>query len=174
MSDIEKQGSAGGLLTTGEMARRSNSTLRTVRFYEEAGILRPERRTDAGHRLFEESELDRLQLVGDLRASGLSLEEIKSLLDLKSAGASGGAAAAAASTALATRIEELGKKLEVLTRLRDDLVKTSAQIAGCLGCDDPKFPHLCGECERMTDQHDLPRGARVLWGGPHRTSEDER
>ncbi len=174
VSDIEKPGSAGGLLTTGEMARRSNSTLRTVRFYEEAGLLRPERRTDAGHRLFRESELDRLQLVGDLRASGLSLEEIKSLLELKSAGATGGAAAAAASSALAIRIEELGKKLEVLTRLRDDLVKTNAQMAGCLGCTDPKFPHLCGDCSVMTEQHGLPRGARVLWCGPNRNSEDER
>ena len=35
----------GTLLTTGEMARRSSNTLRTVRFYEEEGILRPVRRT---------------------------------------------------------------------------------------------------------------------------------
>ena len=35
------------------MARLSMSTLRTVRFYEEEGILRPIARTDGGHRLFE-------------------------------------------------------------------------------------------------------------------------
>lgn len=43
----------GALLTTGEMARQSSNTLRTVRFYEEEGILRPVRRTDGGHRLFD-------------------------------------------------------------------------------------------------------------------------
>jgi DNA-binding transcriptional MerR regulator len=161
------RGPSAGLLTTGEMARRSNSTLRTVRFYEEAGILHPVRRSDSGHRLFEESELDRLQLVSDLRSSGLSLEEIRELLDLKRHGASGGAAAAIAATALTARIEELERKLDVLGRLRDDLVKSSRAIANCLGCTDPKFPHHCGGCSVMTDPPDLPRGARVLWCGPN-------
>src|SRR5260221_5999883 len=59
--------------TTGEMARLSNNTLRTVRFYEEAGILRPVGRTEGGHRLFERPELDRLLLVSDLREAGMSL-----------------------------------------------------------------------------------------------------
>src|ERR1700734_3560260 len=57
------------LLTTGEMARRSNNTLRTVRFYEEEGILRPVRRTEGGHRLFDRRELERLMLVTDLRTA---------------------------------------------------------------------------------------------------------
>src|SRR5512135_1014731 len=52
--------------TTGEMARLSDNTLRTVRFYEEAGIIRPVGRTEGGHRLFERAELDRLLLVSDL------------------------------------------------------------------------------------------------------------
>ena len=62
-----------GLLTTGDMARKSGSTLRTVRFYEEAGILKPTQRTEGGHRLFEASELDKLRLVSDLRSAGFSL-----------------------------------------------------------------------------------------------------
>jgi MerR family transcriptional regulator, Zn(II)-responsive regulator of zntA len=155
----------GPLLTTGDMARRSNSTLRTVRFYEEEGILRPAKRSEGGHRLFPESELDRLQLVSDLRASGLSLDEIKALLELKTAKASGGEAANEATRALAVRIEELGHKLEVLTRLRDDLTRTAGAMAECLGCTDPKFPHHCDTCTVM-QPHDLPRGMRVLWSGP--------
>ena len=77
------------LLTTGEMARLSNSTLRTVRFYEEEGILRPARRTEGGHRLFERSELDRLMLVTDMRMAGLSLDDIKAILEVKKAASTG-------------------------------------------------------------------------------------
>src|SRR5258708_38990334 len=75
--------------TTGEMARLSNNTLRTVRFYEEAGILRPVGRTEGGHRLFERPELDRLRLVSDLREAGMSLEEIRTLLDARDKAPSG-------------------------------------------------------------------------------------
>ena len=45
-------------LTTGEMARLSKTTLRTVRFYEEAGILAPIGRTEGGHRVFERAQLE--------------------------------------------------------------------------------------------------------------------
>ena len=70
-----------GFLTTGDMARLSSNTLRTVRFYEEAGLLSPVQRTDGGHRLFPQSELRKLQLVSDLRAAGFSLEEIREMIE---------------------------------------------------------------------------------------------
>ena len=98
-------------LTTGEMARRSSNTLRTVRFYEEEGILRPIRRTEGGHRLFDRRELERLMLVTDLRSAGLSLDEIKQILLVKQSGACGSAAAKEATALLARRIEDLRDKL---------------------------------------------------------------
>src|SRR5690348_9179110 len=73
-AEVERPREGAPPLTTGEMARLSNSTLRTVRFYEEEGILRPARRTEGGHRLFERTELDRLMLVTDMRMAGLSLD----------------------------------------------------------------------------------------------------
>src|SRR3954470_10124834 len=106
------------LLTTGEMARCSNNTLRTVRFYEEEGILRPARRTEGGHRLFEKSELDRLMLVTDMRMAGLSLDEIKQILEVKQSGTTASGCAKEATRILSTRIEDLRDKLMVLTRLR--------------------------------------------------------
>src|ERR1044071_5476786 len=98
------------------MARCSNNTLRTVRFYEEEGILRPARRTDGGHRLFEKTELDRLMLVTDMRMAGLSLDEIKHVLAAKQSCQSGSDAARQATRILSLRIEELRDKLLVLTR----------------------------------------------------------
>jgi len=152
------------LLTTGEMARLSNSTLRTVRFYEEEGILRPARRTDGGHRLFERTELDRLMLVTDMRMAGLSLDDIKAILEVKKAAASGAAAAEEATRVLSARIDELKEKLAVLSRLRDDLEETTKIVAGCLTCtNEPAFPHSCETCSVMVGQPVLPRSVRVLW-----------
>ena len=152
------------LLTTGEMARLSNSTLRTVRFYEEEGILRPARRTDGGHRLFDRSELDRLMLVTDLRMAGLSLDDIKAILEVKKAAASGAVAAESAIKVLGARIEELKEKLTVLNRLRDDLEETTRIVAGCMSCkNEQTFPDGCATCSVMATHTALPRSVRVLW-----------
>lgn len=151
------------LLTTGEMARCSNNTLRTVRFYEEEGILRPVRRTEGGHRLFDRSELDRLMLVTDLRLSGLSLDEIKHILDVKRGAQNGGEAARKATKVLMLKIEELRGKLEVLSRLRDDLAETSDIMTACVACEDDAFPHGCERCLVMASHASLPRSLRVLW-----------
>jgi DNA-binding transcriptional MerR regulator len=153
----------GSLLTTGEMARCSNNTLRTVRFYEEEGILRPARRTDGGHRLFERSELDRLMLVTDMRMAGLSLEEIKQILEVKKSGGTAGESAKQATHILSSRIEELRDKLMVLTRLREDLTATSDLMTACVTCTDTRFPAGCDTCTVMSSRATLPRSMRVLW-----------
>lgn len=152
--------------TTGEMARLSKSTLRTVRFYEEAGILTPIGRTDGGHRVFERSQLDRLMLVTDMREAGMSLEQIRSLLEAKQRAASGGAAALEASRAVRGHLEELRAKIEVLERLATDLASTIESAQNCVECKDVDlFPNQCGECGRLTrGGQAVPRAMRVLWG----------
>jgi DNA-binding transcriptional MerR regulator len=147
------------LLTTGEMARRSSNTLRTVRFYEEEGILRPLRRTEGGHRLFDEDELERLMLVSDLRSAGLSLDEIKDLLALKE---SSGSAADHAATVLTERMDELRQKLATLSRLQKDLAATTEALRRAHDGTD-----VGGSSEPM------PRALRVLWGRPTPASAAE-
>jgi MerR family Zn(II)-responsive transcriptional regulator of zntA len=156
-------GDDGALLTTGEMARRSSNTLRTVRFYEEEGILRPVRRTEGGHRLFDQRELERLMLVTDMRAAGLSLDEIKQILEVKQNAATGSEASRMALGLLARRIEELRDKLAVLARLQDDLTQTTDIMSACMTCDGTRFPLRCDTCSVITSQATLPRSMRVLW-----------
>jgi DNA-binding transcriptional MerR regulator len=153
----------GALFTTGEMARRSNNTLRTVRFYEEEGILRPVRRTEGGHRLFDRAELERLMLVSDMRAAGLSLDEIKQILEVKRRASSGGDAAKQATEILTRRISELRDKLAALARLQEDLTQTTSVISACVDCKDSRFPARCDACAVMAEQPSLPRSMRVLW-----------
>ncbi|MBW2461164.1 MAG: MerR family transcriptional regulator, partial [Deltaproteobacteria bacterium] len=121
MTDQAKENSCtsdGGrrcLLTTGDMARLTESTLRTVRFYEEAGLLRPASRSDGGHRMFDERELLKLQLILDLREACLSLSDIKELFDLKNTCKSAGEASGLMSGILGRQIDEMQTKI---TKLR--------------------------------------------------------
>src|SRR4051812_49065308 len=146
------------------MARLSNSTLPTVRFYEEENILRPARRTEGGHRLFRRAELDRLLFVTDLRTAGLSLDEIKEILELKKSSASGAQAAKTATRIFGARIQELQEKVAVLSRLREEFTRTTDIVSACLVCNDNEmFPNGCGSCSVMTSHSSLPRSTRVVW-----------
>jgi MerR family Zn(II)-responsive transcriptional regulator of zntA len=162
---VTAQSPADALLTTGEMARRSSNTLRTVRFYEEEGILRPVRRTDGGHRLFDGAELERLMLVTDMRSAGLSLDEIKEILEVKRGAACGSEAAKRATAILGQRIDALREKLAVLARLREDLTHTTDLMTTCIDCHDTTFPSRCAACTVMAGPS-LPRSMRVLWSTP--------
>ncbi len=65
----------------GELARRTGLTVRALHHYDEIGLLTPSGRTPSGHRLYTRSDVERLQQVQSLRLMGLSLDEVKRLLD---------------------------------------------------------------------------------------------
>lgn len=152
-----------GLLTTGEMARRAGSTLRTVRFYEEEGFIRPTDRSRGGHRLFSEGELDRLLFVTDLRATGLPLEVIRHVLELKDNAASPEDAATRITSFLETRVAEMQRQMELLGRLTAEFAASKVILERCKACPEPaRFPTDCASCTNMCGT--LPRAVRLLWG----------
>ncbi|MGC4090683.1 MAG: MerR family transcriptional regulator [Polyangiaceae bacterium] len=154
-----------GLLTTGDMARLSNSTLRTVRFYEETGLLHPTERAEGGHRLFPQSELDKLRLAAELRLAGLSLDEIKHLFTLKQGATSGATAAATIDAVLEQYAGRIHDRMALLQRLAMELESVRSLANRCRACtDNHLFPESCGECRTMKDAGALPPAATVLWG----------
>jgi DNA-binding transcriptional MerR regulator len=73
---------ADRLLQIGEAAAIAGLSLRTVRYYEEMGLVAPSARSEGGFRLYSESDIDRLLVVKRMKPLGLSLEEMAHLLDL--------------------------------------------------------------------------------------------
>ncbi|MBX3072195.1 MAG: MerR family transcriptional regulator [Thermomicrobiales bacterium] len=67
--------------TIGEVSRDSGLTVRTLRHYDEIGLLTPSARSDAGYRLYSDDDIARLQQVRSLQSMGLSLAAIGSVLD---------------------------------------------------------------------------------------------
>lgn len=66
----------------GEAAAQSGLSLRTIRFYEEVGLVPPSGRTAGGFRLYTDADIERLQLVKDLKPLDFSLEEMGEVLAL--------------------------------------------------------------------------------------------
>lgn len=64
----------------GELAERSGVAARTVRFYEDHGLLAPPGRTESGYREYDYETVDRLVFVKSAKSLGLTLDEIGSVL----------------------------------------------------------------------------------------------
>jgi DNA-binding transcriptional MerR regulator len=70
------------LLRINEVAAETGLTTRAIRYYEEIGLLEPAARSDGDYRLYDPSDLDRLQFIRSLRDdAGFSLAQIGQLLE---------------------------------------------------------------------------------------------
>nr|WP_216900327.1 heavy metal-responsive transcriptional regulator [Synechococcus sp. CCY 9618] len=70
----------------GELARRSGLPVKTLRYYEDLGLLPVVSRSTGGYRLFGEESLGRLDFIRRLKSLGLSLEHIQDCLAVHDAG----------------------------------------------------------------------------------------
>lgn len=88
--DARDPGDAGGIYQIGEVSERMGLSLRTVRYYEEAGLVFPRGRTPGGFRLYADDALERLALIKHMKPLGFTLEEMRDLLELRQRLAQGG------------------------------------------------------------------------------------
>ncbi|MDD4371494.1 MAG: methyltransferase domain-containing protein [Anaerostipes sp.] len=68
-----------GFYTSGEFAKMANISLRTVRYYDKQGVLKPSKVADNGYRLYSKADFAKLQKILSLKFLGFSLEEIMGL-----------------------------------------------------------------------------------------------
>ncbi|MEM9034372.1 MAG: heavy metal-responsive transcriptional regulator [Actinomycetota bacterium] len=123
----------------GELASLTSVTTKTVRYYESIGLLPEPARTEAGYRDYGDDAVDRLRFVRDAQATGLSLAEITSVLELKEAGrASCGHTAAL----LDRHLDELDDQINRLVAARASLRALADRADGLdpTACTDP---HRC-------------------------------
>jgi len=71
------------MFQVGEVSRTLGINPQTLYFYERIGLIPPPERTAAGYRLFSQSDMERLAFIVQVKALGLSLDEIKDILALK-------------------------------------------------------------------------------------------
>ena len=75
-----KEVNAMSTYTTGEIAKLSGVTVRTVQYYDNRGVLVPSQLSEGGRRLYSEEDLSKMKVICFLRDLDVSLETIKKLL----------------------------------------------------------------------------------------------
>lgn len=71
----------GGFLQIGQVAERTELSIKTIRHYEEVGLVTPSARSAGGFRLYTTADVERLLIIRRMKPLGFSLAETKQLLD---------------------------------------------------------------------------------------------
>lgn len=110
---------ADKLLKIGEIATSSGLSVKTIRYYEEIGLLAPVVvRSDTGYRLFQPQALQRLDFIKRSQSLGMSLKEIQAFLEIHDHGE---LPCGEVKRHLEAKIDAIAQQIEALETLRFEL-----------------------------------------------------
>ncbi|MGH0036508.1 MAG: MerR family transcriptional regulator [Myxococcota bacterium] len=117
------------LVSISEVCAATGLSPRTLRYYEELGLLPGVRRREGGRRAYGPDELERLAFIQRLKALGLSLAEVKELNAIYAIGESTGAMLGRLEELLGRHLEELDARIDELDRLRREMGRYREHVA---------------------------------------------
>jgi DNA-binding transcriptional MerR regulator len=157
----------------GELARRAGTSARTLRYYEQHGLLRA-RRQPNGYREYDETEVRLAREIRALLAIGFGLEEIRPFVDCLRSGVPARLACPGVSGVYRRKLAELDTVIGRLTSLRGLIARELAELVDGAGVDPEGRERGGGEgaagavLPRRTDAgHDCTGGRRDGRGTPH-------
>jgi len=112
-------------LRIGEVAKKTGLNPKTIRYYEEMGLIPPPRRSEAGsfsagYRLFTQEDVERLELIKRAKLLDLSLSQIRELLTAVEEGCCTSAQPQLLSV-LDIKLREIDMRIQMLVTLRNNL-----------------------------------------------------
>ena len=111
-------------LTIGQLAKKANVNLETIRYYERRGLLLEPPRNKSGHRQYSLEEVKRTQFIKRCQALGFSLKEIFELLSLK---IKPGTTCGDIKVRAETKIADVEKRIVDLEKIREALLRMSSK-----------------------------------------------
>lgn len=112
----------------GELAKRCQVTADTLRFYEKNQLIKPAGRSSSGYRLYNQSNQQQVNFIIRAKDLGLSLEEIRELLEIRLEATEHNCAEVKAITS--AKLELIDEKIGELTRIRTALKKINDACCG--------------------------------------------
>jgi DNA-binding transcriptional MerR regulator len=102
----------------GELARLTNTSAKTIRFYEDSGLLPPPARSASGYRNYGPEIVDRLRFIHRGQAAGLTLQKVRQILAIRDRGE---APCGHVRQVLNTRLEQVRGQIAELVALEGHL-----------------------------------------------------
>jgi Cd(II)/Pb(II)-responsive transcriptional regulator len=127
----------------GELARITNCTPDTIRFYEKEGLLPQAKRTEKNYRTYDQTHVERLRLIRNCRELDMTHDEVRVLLDASETRMTN---CCAVNALVDAHIDHVDGRIDELTRLRDQL---TALRKKCLG---EQAVDACGIMRELTSR----------------------
>ncbi len=126
------------LLSIADVREQASVSARTLRYYEELGLLPGVRRRAGGRRVYGRDEIERLRFIQRLKALGLTLAEIKDLNAVYAIGGSTLALLERLDELLGRHLGELDSRIEELMALRDEIGKYREHVRSRVDAGTPR------------------------------------
>lgn len=148
----------------GELAALTGVSTKTIRYYEDIGVLPQPARSANDYRDYAQDAVDRLRFIRDAQATGLTLTEIGWILDVRGRGES---SCAHVIELLEAHLQDLDRHIDALQRTRGDLADLMEQARN-LDPSDCTDPNRCQTIAAIADTKRQGRPAtRHVHDAPH-------
>jgi MerR family transcriptional regulator, copper efflux regulator len=134
------------LYRVGALAKKSGKTTRTLRFYEQLGLLIPQKRTESGYRLYGEEALIQVQWIEQLQDMGFSLGDIKTFLEGLDQAQHRPIKMSQIRSFYEDRLRETRENIQKLLGLEKQLEYSLLALDPCVRCDTNAEKHHCRSC----------------------------
>lgn len=125
-----------------QAAKSAGLSSKTIRFYEQQGIIPPAERAANGYRYYTDRQLEKLRFIKRARSLGFSLEESRELLQLS---LDPSRTSAAVKQKAQQHIVQINQQIEQLQQMRDALITVVDQCSGDDSTECPILDQLNGE-----------------------------
>jgi DNA-binding transcriptional MerR regulator len=131
------------MMLIGDLAERAGVSTRTIRYYEELGMIQPEARTSGGFRRYADEQLRRLDIISNLKVLGFELERISQLFTLHHSKETRGDLA----TAMIGLLDGQQLEIDQYMAMKAGNAKGIEILRDCLSCSIAVFERDCHNCD---------------------------
>ena len=155
-SPAAEAGQAPGLLKIGGLARRLGLTTRSLRYWEERGLLPAPRRTSGGMRMYGPEHVVAARGILRLKRAGFTLDQIEAISEHVRDNDTALSGMMAVSRSLADQESRLRESISELQEMLEELSAARRCTDLCDGCHGKAFDADCIDCLEEASHHSMP------------------
>jgi len=135
-----------GYMTVGEVAKKMNTTIRTLQYYDKKGLLSPSAESEGGRRLYTDKDVVQLHQILSLKYLGFSLADIKHRLIALDTPAEVAKALSEHATSIREKVEALSESLEAIETLNVEVLQMQS-------VDFKKYADIIASLQRKNEHY---------------------
>ena len=151
------------LLQIGQVAEQAETTIRTVRYYLQQGLLKEADRSPGGFYLFDKNTVDKVRYICLLRELGLPLGKIQNFIENRRNAPDGASASNSLKRILEEQLESTEKKIKEFMTLKNELTETIRVLDSCSECKSKPERSFCGRCSVFEQFDKLPAPMKAVF-----------